>query len=132
VLDTLADVFSGNEVDRNQPRAFIRELRRLALRIQGAVILTQHPSVAGLASGTGSSGSTGWNNSVRSRLYLTTPKTKAGEEASPNERLLKTMKNNHAAAGGKIKLKWQHGVFVRVEDVPEATPYWERHNGWED
>lgn len=114
VLDTVADVFSGNEVDRNQPRRFIRELRRLAIEIQGVVILTQHPSAEGLASGSGKSGSTGWNNSARSRLYLTVPKTKKDEEPPPNQRLLKTMKNNASAPGGKIDLIWRDGVFERM------------------
>ena len=73
ILDTVADVFSGNEVDRNQPRTFIRALRQLAIELQGVVILTQHPSNEGMSSGSGRSGSTGWHNSVRSRLYLTKP-----------------------------------------------------------
>ncbi len=119
VLDTLADVYDGNEIDRNQPRVFVRALRRLAIAIQGVVILTQHPSVAGMASGSGMSGSTGWNNSVRSRLYLTQPKKKGEEDAPPNERMLKTMKSNHSATGGKIKLRWSNGVFVR-EETPLA------------
>jgi RecA-family ATPase len=121
ILDTLADIFSGNEVDRNQPRTFIRQLRRLAIAIQGVVILTQHPSVTGMANGSGTSGSTGWHNSVRSRLYLTAPKKRDEDEDDRpnNERVLKTMKNNAAGAGGKIKLKWSNGVFVR-EDAPLA------------
>lgn len=119
VLDTVADVFSGNEVDRNQPRRFIRELRRLAIEIQGVVILTQHPSAEGLSSGSGKSGSTGWNNSARSRLYLTTQKPKEkGAEPPPNERLLKTMKNNASAPGGRVDLIWRDGVFERVTALP--------------
>ena len=117
VLDTVADVFAGNEIDRNQPRVFIRALRRLAIKIQGVVILTQHPSNEGMASGSGRSGSTGWHNSVRSRLYLTTTKKPGKDDEGPgNERFLKTMKNNQGPFGGKIKLKWSNGVFVRVED----------------
>lgn len=121
VLDTRADVFNGNEMDRNQPRTFIRRLRKLALEIQGVVILTEHPSVEGMANGSGRSGSTGWNNSVRSRLYLTMPKPKAGEEPGPtNTRWLKTMKNNQAQFGNKIELEWRGGVFVRVEQRSAA------------
>lgn len=126
VLDTRADVFSGNEVDRNQPRVFIRELRKFALRIQGVIILTEHPSVEGLASGTGRSGSTGWNNSVRSRVYLTKQKPKKGEdEPPPNERILRTMKSNYSASGGKVELIWNRGVFERKPD--QTTDTW-----WED
>ncbi len=134
ILDTLADVFDGNEVDRNQPRRFIRELRKLAIRVQGIVILTQHPSVEGLASGTGRSGSTGWNNSVRSRLYLTTPpknKTSGADDGPTNERLLKTMKNNHGPWGGKIKLVWSRGVFIRQEDQESRPYYRDRDDEWQ-
>lgn len=121
VLDTRADVFGGNEIDRVQPRSFIRSLRRLALELQGVVILTEHPSNEGLSSGTGKSGSTAWHNSVRSRLYLTHPKKKNPDDAVGNERLLKTMKNNSGRSDGRIKLEWQAGVFVRIEELAPWT-----------
>ena len=114
ILDTLADVFNGNEIDRNQPRTFIRALRKLALEIQGVVILTQHPSVEGMNSGSGRSGSTGWHNSVRSRLYLTKPK---GDGPS-DERHLKTMKQNAGKFGGHVSVTWKDGVFRLTEQEP--------------
>lgn len=123
-LDTAADVYSGNEIDRVQVRTFIRELRRLAIELQGAVILTQHPSNEGLNSGTGKSGSTGWHNSVRSRLYLTAPKPRAGDEDKPsNVRHLKTMKQNYGKFGGKVEIEWNKGVFV-VAEAKESRPYY--------
>jgi RecA-family ATPase len=70
VLDTAADVFGGDEINRGQVRKFITLLRGVCVRTQSSIILLSHPSVAGMQSGTGTSGSTGWNNSVRSRLYL--------------------------------------------------------------
>lgn len=123
ILDTVADVFSGNEVDRNQPRTFIRLLRKLALSLQGVVILTQHPSVEGMNSGTGRSGSTGWHNSVRSRLYLTKPPKKAPDEEPTNERWLRTMKQNAGKFGGKTSVTWEKGVFRLTEDM-NPEPYW--------
>jgi RecA-family ATPase len=124
VVDTLADTFAGNEVDRNQPRTFVRALRRLAIELQACVILTQHPSMMGMQSGTGSSGSTGWNNSVRSRLYLTSPKpNRDGDIEDRNVRWLKTMKANHGQTGGKLKLRWLDGVFVR-DDIKPPTVDW--------
>ena len=122
-LDTAADVYSGNEIDRVQVRTFVRHLRKLAIEIQGAVILTQHPSNEGLNSGTGKSGSTGWNNSVRSRLYLTRPK-KDGDEQS-DVRHLKTMKANYGPAGGKLEIVWKRGCFELLEQAPER-PYYDR------
>ncbi len=119
ILDTLADVFDGNEIDRNQPRTFIRALRKLAIEIQGAVLLTQHPSVEGMSSGSGRSGSTAWSNSVRSRLYLTKPK--GADYQATNERWLRTMKMNSAQSGGHQVVQWKDGVFSLM--APKAPAY---------
>lgn len=111
VLDTLADLFPGNENDRAQARQFIGLLRGLAMRHDCAVILLAHPSLSGLNSGSGTSGSTGWNNSVRSRLYLERV-TQDGYEANPDARVLRTMKANYGRTGGEIRMTWNAGVFV--------------------
>lgn len=114
ILDTLADIFDGNEIQRSVARKCITILRKLAVRIQGCVIITAHPSLTGISSGSGLSGSTGWNGAVRQRLYLTRAKSD-DDEGGNDERLLKTMKNNYGPDGGKIRLKWDRGVFVRID-----------------
>ena len=111
VLDTLADLFPGNENDRAQARQFIGMLRQLAIEHRCAVLLLAHPSLAGINTGTGSSGSTGWNNSVRSRLYLERV-VQNGYEANPDARVLRTMKANYGRVGGEITLTWREGLFV--------------------
>lgn len=70
VIDPAADVFGGNEIDRAEVREFVHKLSGVALDYNCAVLLLSHPSLTGLNSGTGTSGSTAWSNSVRSRLYL--------------------------------------------------------------
>ncbi|MBP1856766.1 AAA family ATPase [Rhizobium herbae] len=110
ILDTAADLFGGNEIDRGQVRQFVGMLRGLAIKLRCAVILLAHPSVAGMMSGTGTSGSTGWSNSARSRLYLTRPDPKYDDD--PDVRILKTMKANYGTVGGEIKLRWEKGAFV--------------------
>ena len=70
VLDTRADVYGANENDRGLVRSLVQALRRQCLSSDLAVLLLSHPSLTGINSGTGQSGSTGWGNSVRSRLYL--------------------------------------------------------------
>ncbi|MEK6591574.1 MAG: AAA family ATPase, partial [Pseudomonadota bacterium] len=127
VLDTVADVFSGNEIVRNQVRRFITALRALAIKIQGVVILTAHPSNEGLNSGSGISGNRAWNNSVRSRLYLTKDGNK--DEGDKYVRWLKTMKSNYSANGGKLKLEWRRGCFVPA-DAPRARDFSEAAEGW--
>ena len=116
IVDTVADTFGGNENFRSQVRGFVGMLRNLANEIDGAVVLTAHPSVAGQQTGTGLSGSTAWNNSVRSRLYLTRPPGKDGE-GDPDARVLKRMKSNYAGIGDEIKMTWRNGVLV-----PESVP----------
>src|SRR5689334_16145172 len=58
VVDTAAQTFKGNEIIRGQVTSFVNALLKIALEIDGAVILTQHPSNEGLSSGRGTSGST--------------------------------------------------------------------------
>lgn len=118
-LDNLADVFAGEENSRPQARQFIGLLQGLAADLGAAIVLIGHPSLAGMASGTGSSGSTAWNNSVRSRLYLTRPATDDGEPASPDARVLTVKKANYGPANGDMRLRWVAGAF-RPED--EASP----------
>ncbi|MFW2544403.1 AAA family ATPase [Primorskyibacter sp. 2E107] len=111
VIDTLADVYPANENDRAKVRKFVGILRGLAIKRKCAVMLLGHPSLTGLNSGTGTSGSTAWNNSVRSRLYLSRI-TDNGFEPDPDARVLSTKKANYGRTGGEINLKWEAGVFV--------------------
>lgn len=119
VIDTLADVFPSNENDRAKVRQFIGILRGLALRRQCAIMLLAHPSLSGLSTGNGTSGSTAWHNSVRSRLYLERV-TKGGYEANPDARVLKTKKANYGRTGTEIKLTWQQGVFVTDAEISDV------------
>ncbi|MEM8551091.1 MAG: AAA family ATPase [Pseudomonadota bacterium] len=116
VLDTLADVYPSSENDRTKVRQFIGILRGLAIRQRCAVMLLGHPSLTGMASGSGASGSTAWNNSVRSRLYLSRI-SEDGYEPDPDKRVLTTKKANYGRVGEEILLTWQAGVFE-----PEPAP----------
>jgi RecA-family ATPase len=112
IIDTLADVFGGNEINRAQARQFIGMLRGLAIECDAAVIVLAHPSLFGMANGSGTSGSTAWSNSVRSRLYLTTVEPKEGEEKDETLRRLILKKSNYAQAGAEILLRFEQGKFV--------------------
>jgi RecA-family ATPase len=118
VTDTLADIFSGNENDRGQARAFAQSgLGLLARETQGAVVALAHPSRAGMNSGSGESGSTGWIGTFRAQLYLATPKTEEGDPADPNLRLLTRKKSNAARRDETIELKWRDGVFLPLHSA---------------
>jgi hypothetical protein len=112
VLDAAADVFGGNENDRGQVRSFVRLLRGLALDCNCAVLLLAHPSVDGMKSGRGYSGSTHWNNAVRSRMYFTAAATPEGGESETDLRTLTLEKSNRSRKGQKIWLRWADGAFA--------------------
>jgi RecA-family ATPase len=115
VLDTAADLFGGNEIIRAQVNHFIKSVCGGFIRAAKdkgwilTVLLLAHPSQSGRNSGSGESGSTAWNNAVRSRLYLT-----RDEQGGGNDRILTRMKSNYAAAGQDqcINLEWREGALV--------------------
>jgi RecA-family ATPase len=108
ILDTLADVFGGNEIVRAQARQFVSMLRRLCLRYGCTIIVLAHPSVTGMQQGT--SGSTAWSNSVRSRLYFHC--VADDDDLDQDARILRVQKANYARVGSEIAMRWRDGVFV--------------------
>jgi RecA-family ATPase len=112
VIDTLADTFGGDEIKRPQARQFIGLLRGLAMKYNTSVLLLAHPSLSGMNSGSGMSGSTAWSNSVRSRLYFERIKDNDGYELDRDARMLRSMKSNYGPSGMEILCYWQHGVFI--------------------
>jgi RecA-family ATPase len=111
-IDTSADVFAGNENERAQVRQFIGLLRKLAMVANGSVVLLSHPSLAGINTGTGISGSTAWHNSVRSRMYMTAPKLEQGEQPDTDLRELQFKKSNYGPISNNITLRYQNGLFL--------------------
>jgi RecA-family ATPase len=118
ILDTLSDLFGGDENVRAHARQFIGLLNGLAERFCCAIVVLGHPSVAGMERGSGLSGSTAWNGSVRSRLYLERILSRDGKETDPDKRRLTVKKANYAQAGLEIVMTWREGVFEA--DAPET------------
>jgi RecA-family ATPase len=112
VLDTLADVFGGNEIIRAQARQFIGMLRKLCLQYDCTIVVLAHPSLSGMEKGT--SGSTGWNNSVRSRLSFRRIHEKDGSELDEDARVLHVGKSNYGRVGLEIRMQWRGGVFAHT------------------
>jgi RecA-family ATPase len=113
IIDALADAFAGDEINRSQARQFIGLLKKPAREYGCAFLCLAHPSISGMNTGNGTSGSTGWSNSVRSRLYLEKPKPEnVGDEVDPALRLLSVKKTNYGPPGHLVRLRWKAGVFV--------------------
>lgn len=111
VLDPLSLLYAGNENIRGEASQFVGLLTRFALAIDGAVLLLAHPSISGRTSGTGESGSTGWNAAVRSRLTFERLKSEDGGDLDPDLRVLSRRKANYAAAGVDLTVRWKAGAF---------------------
>jgi hypothetical protein len=112
-LDTAAAVFGGNENMRTQTTRFLRDLQRLALEIDGAIILNAHPSRSNPNS---YSGNTAWLASVRAGLSLGRPVDFDPETGEPrNIRVLRGLGSNYGGGVGAERLEYQDGVFVRAD-----------------
>jgi RecA-family ATPase len=113
-----ADVFAGNEIARDQVRQFIHLLNRLAITARGGLVLIAHPSLTGMSSGSGLSGSTQWHNAVRARSYLQHVKPDDKEqEPDPDLRMLEFKKNNYGPVSESIHLRYQNGLFLPVNEL---------------
>jgi RecA-family ATPase len=108
IVDSAADAYA-QEIIRHAVKSFIRVLRMLGC----TVILLAHPSVEGIRSGSGKSGSTHWHNSVRSRMYFYRKLASDGSETDPDLRILELKKANREKAGLKIPMRWKEHRFVR-------------------
>jgi RecA-family ATPase len=113
-----ANVFAGNENDRAQVQQFIGMLTRVAMVANGSIALISHPSLAGINTETGLSGSTQWHNSVRARYFMRGVKPEAGEPVDHDLREIVFKKNNYGPISESAILRWTDGLFL---PVPGAT-----------
>ena len=123
ILDALADVFGGEENMRRHARGFIVLLKQLALRHKLAVLLIAHPSLSGMNTGTGLSGSTDWHNGPRARLYFERPKDSDGKTFDDELRTLKVKKVQYAREGTVFRLRRKAGAFVYEGKDGGGAPY---------
>ena len=112
VIDALADAFAGDENNRGQARQFIGMLKGPARDYGCAFLCLAHPSLNGMNTGTGTSGSTAWSNSVRSRLYFEPAKASDDSEPDPDLRKLSIQKSNYGPKGAPITVRWKAGTYV--------------------
>ena len=112
IFDALADLFGGEENVRRHVRGFIVLLKQLAIRNKLSVILIAHPSLSGMNSGSGLSGSTDWHNGPRARLYFERPKDKEGKAFDDDLRIITVKKVQYAKEGTVFRLRRKAGFFV--------------------
>jgi RecA-family ATPase len=112
-----ANVFAGSEIDRSQVQQFIGLMTRMAIIADGSVTLISHPSVTGITSDSGISGSTQWHNAVRARFWLKGVKPEAGEPTDSDLREIVFKKNNYGPLAETIVLRYQRGLFLPVPGI---------------
>jgi RecA-family ATPase len=111
-IDTLSRAFAGNEVDRVQVYAFAMHMQALAKVAEGSVTVLSHPSLQGINSGSGISGSTAWHGAFRFRQYLKGVKASDGEQPDNDLRELEFKKNQYGPLGESIIVRYQNGLFL--------------------
>jgi RecA-family ATPase len=117
VIDSIAAVFDGEAIARRQVRAFLAMLRKIARQHDVAILLLDHPSVRGMADGSGTANSVDWRNSVRSMLHLSDP-----DKDDQDARTLELKKSNRGRSGEKVTLRWS-GLTFTTEAQAAASPY---------
>jgi RecA-family ATPase len=119
ILDSLQDVFGGDENNRVETRRFMSALAWIALNLNsgagGSIVVLAHPSRTGQSFG--ESGSTAWSASCRSRLHFKRPDPgkKDGVVPDRNERALENPESNYGPDKRRLSLRWQDGAFVRSD-----------------
>lgn len=117
IIDSIAAVFDGEAIARRQVRSFLAILRKIARENATAVVLLDHPSVRGMADGSGTANSVDWRNSVRAMLHLSD-----ADKNDPDIRELEVKKSNYGRASEKIKLRWDGLTFVPATSA-QSSPY---------
>jgi|GEM_PF-3249048 len=114
ILDTLSDIFAGNENDRAQVSQFVkRHINHLGQELGVTIIILAHPAKALSTTGQGFSGSTAWEGAFRCRWELNY------RQADRVDGLLELVlaKSNTAKAGRKIVLENNAGLLLVVDEA---------------
>ena len=109
IIDTASDTFGGNENIRREVNTYIKTyLGSFCVHYNATVIMLAHPSLSGLSSGSGMSGSTAWENSVRARAYFS-----RSIDDQDDVRTLSRKKSNYSISGQgtDMTLLWDAGVY---------------------
>ena len=105
-------------MDRVQAYGVSTLAQALALASGGSVTLLSHPSLRGINSGSGYSGSTAWHDAFRFRQYLRAAQENEDEDelVDPGNdtglRELSFMKNQYGPPCTKLTLRWRNGLFL--------------------
>jgi RecA-family ATPase len=126
-IDCLTRAFAGNEIDRVQVYAFAMHMQALSMVASSSVTVLSHPSLQGIASGSGISGSTAWHGAFRFRQYLTSVKPDGGEQHDDDLRELQFKKNQYGPKAETVIVRYDHGLFLPVPGVGSLEKMAQNH-----
>lgn len=113
VVDNASDAFDASEIDRARVRGFMRSLARIAKERDAGVLLLAHvdkgTSRKERSDTEGYSGSTAWNNSARSRLFMT--------RDEDGGLLLQHQKHNLGKLREPLRLVWPEGGIPSLDEA---------------
>jgi len=92
-------------------------MTRLAIVADGSLVLISNPSLTGITSESGISGTTQWHNAMRARFYMKGVKPENGEEPDNDLREIVFKKNNYGPISESIVMHYQNGLFLPVPGV---------------
>ena len=111
ILDTVSDIFGGNENDRGQVSRFVKGfLGDIASDLGVTLVVVGHPA-KNAASGSAYSGSTAWEGAFRCRWELNYQK----QDRTDGLLELVLAKGNYRRSGLKITLDNREGRLYRVD-----------------
>jgi len=128
-VDGVSDTYGGSEGSKTEVKRYVNALVALVPADDGAVVLIGHvnrPTASAPETSEGYSGTTGWHNAVRARLYLY-PETRDGDDSRRRERtgdlLLEVQKSNLGPIEAAMRFAWDDaaGLFLGRLVAP-ATP----------
>jgi len=111
-IASCANVFTGDENNRSQVQQLVGLLTRMAITADGSVVLISHPSLTGINSDSGISGTTQWHASVRARFYMKSPKPNPDEQPDTDLREIVFKKNQYGPVSESIALRYANGMFL--------------------
>jgi hypothetical protein len=111
LVDNASDAYDASEIDRAKVRAFIRALAKIARASNAGMVLLAHVDKGtsrGERDGTeGYSGSTAWNNSARSRLFM---------REDGDGLVIEHQKANYSQRLDSLRLVWRHDRLPVLRD----------------
>ena len=110
ILDNVAQIFAGQENDRSEVTSFCNLLTAIAGDFNCAVLLLGHTAKM---DGSKYSGSTAWDNAVRSRLFL--------ERKEDGTAMITKAKANYSALD-EIRIEYRGGAFFALPAGNDINP----------